>query len=61
MATKTCVCVECEYCRLEIEKEKAKARRTCAKTGEKLKAGEVIHRCACKKFKPQSPAPHWGP
>ena len=31
------------------------------KTGEKLKEGEVIHRCACKKFKPQSAAPHWGP
>lgn len=58
---KPCVCVECEYCRLEIEKEKAKAKRSCAKTGERLRAGEVIHRCACKKFKSPAPAPHWGP
>ena len=58
---KTCVCVECRYCQREIEKAKAKAKRSCAKTGEKLKAGEIIHRCACKKFKPQSPASHWGP
>lgn len=61
MAAKTCVCVECEYCRLEIEKQKAKALRVCAKTGEKLKEGDVIHRCACKKFKPAAEATHWGP
>jgi len=60
MAEKACVCVECRYCQLEIEKEKAKAKRICEKTGEKLKLGEVIHRCACKKFKPPSPTPHWG-
>lgn len=58
---KECVCVECEHCRLEIEKAKAKAERSCAKTGEKLKEGEVIHRCACKKFKPQPATGHWGP
>lgn len=58
MAGKACVCVECRYCRLEIEK--AKAKRVCEKTGKKLKLGEVIHRCACKNFKPPAPAPHWG-
>ena len=61
MAAKTCVCVECEYCRLEIEKEKAKAQRTCSKTGEELKLGEVIHRCACKEFQSPPPTASWGP
>jgi len=61
MAKKDCVCAECEYCRLEIEKKKAEAERSCAATGKKLKHGEIIHRCACKDFKSPRLGEHWGP
>ena len=52
------LCVECEWCGLRVDLNSG-SNYYCERTGQAL-AAAILQRKACKDFKPQPVAEHWG-